>query len=304
MKMNIVLEAALAAVVGLTIMGGTAFAQQKALPKYFNPATEQVNLGTQNLSTPVWTVDGVKYTGAGNMNNVEFAWAKKHYVRIFSNQPAEYVNLNVFIKAFYKPFHPKYDGPNMAPRPVGITMKQWVAAVAKARKWVAATNHMTPKAAIAAVHRWSPLATKTQWFPDPSDPFFNKSFPVKDLRDGFVLSRKPLVVVQAFQKQWYVAQYIGYDKSQQASFWWSEGVNGHGQVTGIGTAIGGSLNRSADTPIFRKTDSATFRDWPGAGITLPYATSPPNLVCAVGQGLYVIPLPHWNPKWVLTPQGS
>lgn len=304
MKINIVLEAALAALVGMTIMGGTAFAQQKALPKFFYGTNESVNLGTQILSTEIWTVNGVKYIEAANMNNAEWAWAKKHYVKIFSNQGAYFVNLNAFIKTFYKPFHPRYDGPNMAPHPVGITTKQWVAAVAKARQLAAATYHMTSKAAIAAVHQWSPLATRRQWFPDPSDPFFDKSFPVKDLKDGFVLSRKPLVVVQAFQKQWYVAQYIGYDESQQSSYWWSEEVNGHGQVTGIGTTIGGSLNRSADTPIFRKTDSVTFHDWPGEGIALPYATSPPNLTCAVGEGQYVVPLPHWNPKWVLTPQGS
>ena len=290
MKSLNVLASITLAIMPLVAVGQSAMA--KGLPEFFYGTNELVNLGTQTPLLEVWTVNGVKYTDAAGMNNVEWTWAKKHYVKIFSNQGAYFVNLSAFIKAFYHPFHPTYDGPNLAPHPVGITMKQWEAAVVQAREAASALQNASASA-VTGTSQYSPLATRKQWFPDPSDPFFNKSFPVKDLKDGFVLSRKPLVIVMKLKGHSGISinQYVG--GGNQGTFWMTEDLNTHGQLIDVVPALGVAPNGMYPY----------LHPYKGLGVTVN-AVAVPDMIWAAGLGKNVVPLPKWNPLWVIAPQNA
>ena len=88
-------------------------------------------------------------------------------------------------------------------------MAQWQAAVKQAA--VNVNNSYTAA-------EYSSLATATQWYPDPSDKFYDKSFPVSDLKtNGYVIQSDPRVVVSFIDgsnsnhgmSYVYVLEYVG-----------------------------------------------------------------------------------------------
>ena len=284
-----------------TLFAGTALAQ--GLPEFFSPQVNTtINLGTVITGAmPIWTINGTKYTlvtsfdGSTKQASAEYwAWAKKHHIKLFADRPALYVNLAAFVKAFYHPFHPIYDGPNLAPPlPKGVTMAQWKAAVVQAKE--AASAYRTVSfAQTNEPWQYSPLATKTQWFNDPSDPFYNKSFPVKDLKDGFVLNRKPLVIVQRTKGHAgiFVTQYVG--GGTNGTYWEGEMLNAKGQVVQIATGLGASPN-----------DEASYlHPYTNLGEKINTSSAPPSVIWGAGAGTDVVPLPKWNPLWVLSLQNA
>ena len=217
-------------------------------------------------------------------------WAKAHAQKIFANEPAVFVNEAVFIKTFYHKFHPITTGPNLAPPlPKGTTMAQWNAAVTEAKDNLNSLQNMNWKTGMPG--QYSPMATKTQWFNDPSDPFFNKRFSVKDLKNGFVISHKPLVIVSRLDGEIDVMQYVG--GGNQGTLWLGEQVNKKGYTVDVGYALSNVPNGA--TPY--------FHPYKNLGIKVNAVTAQ-NLTWAAGGGVNIVPLPHWNPTWVLQPIGS
>ena len=171
-------------------------------------------------------------------------------------------------------------------------MAQWKAAVVQAKEAAAALQNVSTSA-VTQTPQWSSLATKTQWFPDPSDPFFDKAFPVKDLKDGFVLSGKPLVIIMRPKGHTDISinQYVG--GGSQGTFWMTEGVNAKGQLIGIGPVLGSAPNGLANY----------LHPYKALGDTIN-AVAVPSMTWAAGFGKDVVPLPKWNPLWVLSPQNA
>ncbi len=298
-RLNVLVSIALA-MLPLSTMGQSAMAQ--GLPKFFNPQKNGVtiDLGTNKIiNSSIWIVNGKSYFSDGvlpkNLLNVgatavQANWAKAHAEKIFANEPAIFVNEAEFVKKFYHKFHPIMKGPNLAPPlPKGVTMAQWKAAVVQAKE--VTSPLLSVSEAMALSKEYSPLSTKTQWFNDPSDPFFNKRFPVKDLKDGFVISHKPLVIVSRAHGEIDVMQYVG--GGDQGTLWMGEQVDKKGYTIDIGYALSGIPN--AVTPY--------FHPYKNLGITVNAVTAQ-NLIWASGGGLNVVPLPHWNPSWLLQPIGS
>ncbi len=171
-------------------------------------------------------------------------------------------------------------------------MAQWKAAVVQAKEAASALQNASTSA-VTQTPQWSSLATKTQWFPDPSDPFFDKAFPVKDLKDGFVLSRKPLVIIMRPKGHTDISinQYVS--GGSQGTFWMTEGVNAKGQLIGIGPVLGSAPNGLANY----------LHPYKALGDTVN-AVAVPSMTWAAGFGKDVVPLPKWNPLWVLSPQNA
>ena len=175
------------------------------------------------------------------------------------------------------------------PSPVGFTMAQWQSAVKKAA--VAMNNSYTAA-------EYSPLATATQWYSDPSDKFYDKSFPVSDLKiNGYVIQNNPRVVVSAIDgvsskgdPYVYVLEYVGY---YQTSFngidtvWKSEEVN---VKTGQVFAVVPNLTTVAIFEYKKLTPVS------GQGINFGKTwQGPANNNWASGGGLYAVPRPNWSP---------
>ncbi len=186
------------------------------------------------------------------------------------------------------------------PAPQGVTLAQWQAAVKSA----------VPAIKSAPWYAYSPLATKTQWYPDPHDIFYNKVFPVKDLTNGHILQRDPLVEVttvlggsKPIAGYVYVDEYVG------------KGINGSGspvtlwkeeQVTlSSYTANGVTLPAGSVTEVI--PGLTTLGDWSAKAQGFPLMAPPPNqgynfgkqlpanIYWVAGAGLYVVPIPEWNP---------
>ena len=292
------LNIAASVAVALTLMSGSVMA--KGLPKFhLSTITKTVYMfdgqGMSDFNMSVWNVNGIEYTNGPEVYTKQYvAWFNKHEVKIFSNKPAMFVSMKALEGAFGKQFHPIYDGPNLAPPlPKGTTMAQWKAAVVQAKE--AASAYRTVSfAQTNEPWQYSPLATKTQWFNDPSDPFYNKSFPVKDLKDGFVLNRKPLVIVQRTKGHAgiFVTQYVG--GGTNGTYWEGEMLNAKGQVVQIATGLGASPN-----------DEASYlHPYTNLGEKINTSSAPPSVIWGAGAGTDVVPLPKWNPLWVLSLQNA
>ena len=282
----------LAASLGST---GVAVAQSAMIPK---PKYINVELDAHvYLSWPSWTVHGVTYVEGvyfGSDSPIT-KYELAHTVDLFGAGKI-FVPLKPFISHFWKPWHPVYY-PNINPAPVGVSRAKWAAAIAEAKQFEIEAN--TPGSGISvqeANTHLSLLANARQWFPDPSDPFFDRRFPLKDLKNGFVLSRKPYVVVSATSGVVWIEQYIGYSTGNQAGVWIGESVNPKtGVVTAIAPNAGANpLNPGPGYPgwIFGKIPS-------GQGVTLK-TIQRMDPTWAAGAGLDVVPLTSWNPKDVTT----
>ena len=173
------------------------------------------------------------------------------------------------------------------PSPVGFTMAQWQSAV----KQAAAVNNSYTEAS------YSPLATATQWYSDPSDKFYDKSFPVSDLKiNGYVIQNNPRVVVSFIDgsnnnhgmSYVYVLEYVGHymdSVSGETTVWKSEEVN---VKTGQVFAVVPNLTTVATFEYKKLT--------PLSGQGVNFGTQQPsNYTWASGAGLYAVPLPNWSP---------
>jgi len=138
---------------------------------------------------------------------------------------------------------------------------------------------------------YSPLATKTQWYPDPSDIFFNKRFPLSDLKNNKVLQTKPYIIMMndgpnGGTPSWIALQYVGKgpnSKGTETSYWMGESVNSSGFVTSI-------------EPAFMPFPQSSFPNLnvPATG-GYHFKGNPPHTLWGLGENLYVAPQPGWNP---------
>lgn len=145
------------------------------------------------------------------------------------------------------------------------------------------------------------LSTATQWYNDPGVSFYNKSFPVADMKDGYVIQQKPYTVVMSGgglqtptgTPEDIVAQYIGYGSNPSqgnVTVWKEEWVNSQtGQVLSIPDQIG-------VVPVTPEPGAKR----PGDGQGINFGTNVgdgfgSNDPWAVGLGLDVVPIPSWSP---------
>lgn len=195
-------------------------------------------------------------------------------------------------------------GGGVNPAPAGATLAQWQLAGKDAVKAIKT----------APFYAYSPLATATQWYPDPTDIFYDKVFPVKDLTNGRILQQDPLVEVTTIDgtnaltdPYVYVDEYVGWGinlTDSAVTYWKEEQVTLHAYTTTM-DGYTHSFPAGAVTAVI-----------PGA-IGLPYGPSkiggfplmkpqanqgynfgkvqPQNLFWVTGAGLYVVPIPGWNP---------
>ena len=185
---------------------------------------------------------------------------------------------------------PTVTNPGDNPSPVGFTMAQWQTAVKQAA--VAMNNSYTAA-------EYSPLATATQWYSDPSDKFYDKSFPLSDLKtNGYVIQNNPRVVVSFIDgsnnnhgmSYVYVLEYVGYYQKPgngTDTVWKDESVNVKtGQVFDVCPTLG-------DVPTFEYKKLTPVS---GQGINFGKTwQGPANNNWASGGGLYAVPRPNWSP---------
>ncbi|MHB1681956.1 MAG: hypothetical protein ACYCYO_03895 [Bacilli bacterium] len=186
------------------------------------------------------------------------------------------------------------------PAPQGVTLAKWEAAVKSA----------VPAIKSAPWYAYSPLATKTQWYPDPHDIFYNKVFPVKDLTNGHILQRDPLVEVTTvdgsnslFMGYVYVDEYVGKGingAGGQVTAWKEEQVMLHSYTSNGVTFPAGSVTEVIPTVTNLGFWSAKAQGFP---LMAPPANQgynfgkllPGNVYWVAGAGLYAVPRPGWNP---------
>ena len=178
------------------------------------------------------------------------------------------------------------------PAPQGVTLAKWQAAVKKALAF-----KPTGTSGLGT----DPLATSSQWYPDPKDIFYNKVFPVKDLKNGFILQKDPLVEVANVSGTnnrdgapiVYVDEYVGYGNvpgTGVVTYWKTENVSvSTGQVQSVTPNLMGLAvfeDKLASPP-------------QGQGVHFPTAkglAQPFNPTWAMNAGPYVVPFPGWNPN--------
>ncbi len=178
------------------------------------------------------------------------------------------------------------------PAPQGVTLAKWEAAVKKALAF-----KPTGTSGLGT----DPLATSSQWYPDPHDIFYNKVFPVKDLKNGAILQHDPLVEVATIDgtndnpnaPYVYVDEYVGYGNvpgTGVVTYWKTEQVSVHtGRVQAVMPGIGG-------LPVFEFKSMTPPQD---QGVHFPTAkglAQPFNPTWAMNAGPYVVPFPGWNPN--------
>ena len=138
---------------------------------------------------------------------------------------------------------------------------------------------------------YSPLATKTQWYPNPSDVFFNKQFPLSDLKNNKVLQTKPFVIMMndgpsGGTPSWIALQYVGKGPNSQGaetSYWMGEQVNAKGTVKNIYPNL---------LP-FPQSSFPTL-NVPASG-GYHFKGNPPHTYWGVGGNLFMVPNPGWTP---------
>lgn len=136
------------------------------------------------------------------------------------------------------------------------------------------------------VSGYSPLATATQWYPNPSDIFNNKKFSTSDFVDNKVLQNSPYVIMNnEGSGVWFVLQYVGKSSSGDTSYWMGEQVD---QSTGMVTDINTSLMP------FQKSTFPNLAVPKTGGYT--FSSAPVNSGWAIGGNLFVIDPPGYDPN--------
>ena len=188
------------------------------------------------------------------------------------------------------------------PLPSGVTMTQYDAAIKQANIDSNAYNNPNLSYPQNDYGAYGPLANSKQWYPDPSDIFYNKQFPVSELKNGNVLQKSPYVMVttedgrNSTQMSYVdVIEYVGYGYNSggaPVTYWKDEQVGlNHGFVQVVSqslssfpvgpTSIGGFPDLKAPTGVN------------GVNFGTKY---PPNEIWAYGGGdLDTLPILNWNP---------
>lgn len=143
------------------------------------------------------------------------------------------------------------------------------------------------------------LSTSTQWYNDPSNAFYDKQFPVADMKDGFVIQKDPYVVVMtdtglltaSGTPEYLIGQYLGYGSNSsqgQVTVWKEEWVNSKtGVVMSIPNYAGimlPALDKGANRP---HLGLGTYFGTNVNGVYNPWN---------VGTGLDVVPILSWKPN--------
>lgn len=162
-----------------------------------------------------------------------------------------------------------------------------------------ATSTLTNPQTYALLSTYGMLSTSTQWYNDPSNAFYDKQFPVADMKDGFVIQKDPYTVVMtntgsedaAGTPEYLVGQYLGYGSNisqGQVTVWKEEWVN---SKTGVVT----NIPNYAGTMI-PATDKGASRPHLGQGTYFGTNVNAVNNPWNVGAGLDIVPIPNWTPN--------
>lgn len=190
-------------------------------------------------------------------------------------------------------------GATNPPLPSGVTQTQYNNAVTQAQQTDA--NSTSPPT------NYSALSSATQWYNDPSDVFYNKQFPVSELKNGTVLQKNPYVIVSTPDGAntansygggyVYVLEYVGYGPNAGGSpstYWKQEQVSlSTGKVETIFTAIPNYM--VGPTSVGGYPDLKAPSGVAGVSFTI---NGPSNTAAtwATGGGLDVIPIQGWSPQ--------
>ena len=134
---------------------------------------------------------------------------------------------------------------------------------------------------------YSPLATSTQWYPNPSDVFYNKQIPTSDLVDNKVIQQNPYVIMNKENgpsgSMWFELEYVGKDSTQ--SYWMAEQVDSQtGKVTNV----------SQELFNFSKVNFPDLAVPASGGYA--FTKSPVNTQWGIGGQTFFIPNSGWNPN--------
>ena len=185
-------------------------------------------------------------------------------------------------------------GATNPPLPSGVTQTQYNNDVTQAQQTDA--NSTSPPT------NYSALSSTTQWYNDPSDIFYNKQFPVSELKNGTVLQKSPYVIVSTVDGSnsnnmgyVYVLEYVGYGPNIGGgiqTYWKEEQVyTNTGKVFAIVTGIPSFMvasNSIGGYPDLSKPTNVSGINFGSVPLNNP--------TWAVGGGTDVIPIQGWNPK--------
>lgn len=185
-------------------------------------------------------------------------------------------------------------GATNPPLPSGTSQTQYNNAVTQTTQ---ETNN-----ASSPLTNYSALSSSTQWYNDPSDVFYNKQFPVSELKNGTVLQKSPYVIVSTVDGSnsnnmgyVYVLEYVGYglNATGTPSTYWKE--------TQVYTNTGKMFAVVPNVQSFMVA-SNSIGGYPD--LTKPQNVSginfgsndPTNPTWAISGGTNAIPIQGWSPQ--------
>lgn len=270
---------------------------EKAMPNQF------LNLGWIQLHADLDEVNGTTYINYEK--NISFpplasaSWMMKHRNPNLDMGNKILVPLKVFEKTFTHPFHAIWY-PNVNPVPTTkIPWTTWAKAVTQANAVSDNYSNM----------HYSPLATKTQWFPDKKDIFYNKVFPVWKYHNDEIIQQNPRVIFQTGITGWSILEYVGVIPSMGETLWKGEQVNAKtGRVINISNVLGTMIYKNGTPGFFDpklspvEGQGTIFK----ADVTINGWNGGINYEWAAGQasGLDIVPYPNWNPHDVPQPSNA
>ena len=188
-------------------------------------------------------------------------------------------------------------GATNPPLPSGVTQTQYNNDVTQAQQTDA--NSTSPPT------NHSALSSTTQWYNDPSDIFYNKQFPVSELKNGTVLQKNPYVIVSTPDGgntansygggYVYILEYVGYGPNATGtpSTYWKEAqvYTNTGKMFQVVTSVQSFMvasNSIGGYPDLSKPTNVSGINFGSVPLNNP--------TWAVGGGTDVIPIQGWNPK--------
>lgn len=192
------------------------------------------------------------------------------------------------------------------PLPSGVTQTQYNADVAKANY---IGNNVIQDPPSGPIYDYSPLSSATQWYNDPSDIFYNKQFPISELKNGTVLQKSPYVIVSTVDganpsktdppmSYVYVLEYVGYGPNIGG------GIQTYWKEIQVDTSNGKMFTVVSNIQSFMVA-SNSIGGYPDlnkpsgvSGVYFPVINDTygaPNPTWAAGGGTYTIPIQGWSP---------
>lgn len=163
--------------------------------------------------------------------------------------------------------------------------------------------------------QYTPFSSKTQWFSDPKDIFYNKYFPVTELRSGAVLQKNPLVIVEPYSQgsgSAWILEYVGWNQTpdqltEKDDVGWPSHLNTkdyytywkaeQATLTPIGKSIPAGLVIDVTNQLsqVRSLWGQFLQGDPSQGVNIK-GNYPISYYWAIGSGVTALPIPNWNPN--------